>query len=141
VRVAEKRAPDVPLFVATLPIFSRGYYGAHPFEETSLEVPLGSGPYRVGRFEPGRFIEYQRVKDWWGAELPVSRGQNNFDVVRFEYYRDREVGFEGFSAKNYLFREEFTSRTWATRYDFPAVKNGRVKRDALPDDTPSGAQG
>jgi microcin C transport system substrate-binding protein len=140
-RFAPKRARDVPLFVAGLPIFSRAYYAAKPFDETTLEVPLGSGPYKVGRFEPGRFIEYQRVKDWWGAELPVARGQNNFDVVRFEYYRDREVGFEGFSAKNYLFREEFTSRTWATRYDFPAVKNGRVKRDVLPDDTPSGAQG
>ena len=140
-RFAPKRARDVPLFVAGLPIFSRAYYAAKPFDETTLEVPLGSGPYKVGRFEPGRFIEYERVKDWWGAELPVARGQNNFDVVRFEYYRDREVGFEGFSAKNYLFREEFTSRTWATRYDFPAVKNGRVKRDVLPDDTPSGAQG
>jgi microcin C transport system substrate-binding protein len=140
-RFAPKRARDVPLFVATLPIFSRTYYAARPFDETSLEAPLGSGPYKVGRFEPGRFIEYQRVKDWWGTDLPVARGQNNFDVVRFEYYRDREVGFEGFSGKNYLFREEFTSRTWATRYDFPAVKNGRVKRDVLPDDTPSGAQG
>ena len=69
------------------------------------------------------------MKDWWGADLPVSRGQNNFDIVRYEYYRDREVGFEGFTAKNYLFREEFTSRTWATRYDFPAFKDGRVKRD------------
>jgi microcin C transport system substrate-binding protein len=140
-RFAPKRARDVPLFVAGLPIFSRTYYAAKPFDETTLDAPLGSGPYKVGRFEPGRFIEYQRVKDWWGAGLPVARGQNNFDVVRFEYYRDRDVGFEGFSAKNYLFREEFTSRTWATRYDFPAVKNGRVKRDVLPDDTPSGAQG
>ncbi len=80
-------------------------------------------------------------KDWWGAELPVARGQNNFDIVRFEYYRDREVGFEGFTAGSYLFREEFTSRTWATRYDFPAFKDGRVKRDIIPDKTPSGAQG
>jgi microcin C transport system substrate-binding protein len=141
VRFAPKRARDVPLFVAGLPIFSRAYYAAKPFEETTLDVPLGSGAYKVGRFEAGRFIEYQRVKDWWGADLPVARGQNNFDVVRFEYYRDREVGFEGFSAKNYLFREEFTSRTWATRYDFPALRSGRVKRDILPDDTPSGAQG
>src|SRR5262245_21002354 len=141
VRFAEKRARDVPLFVATLPIFSRAYYAAHNFEETSLEVPLGSGPYRVGRFEPGRFIEYERVKDWWGAELPIARGQNNFDVIRFEYYRDRDVAFEGFTAKNYLFREEFTSRIWATRYDFPAIRDGRVKREIFPDDTPSGAQG
>jgi microcin C transport system substrate-binding protein len=138
---AEKRGRDVPLFVAGLPIFSRAYYSKQPFDQSTLDVPLGSGPYKVGKFEPGRFIEYDRVKDWWGAELPVARGQNNFDVLRYEYYRDRDVGFEGFTAKSYLFREEFTSRTWATRYDFPAVRDGRVKRDILPDDTPSGAQG
>jgi len=138
---APQRARDVPLFVAGLPIFSRAYYATKPFEESTLDVPLGSGAYRVGRFEPGRYIEYERVKDWWGAELPVARGQNNFDIVRFEYYRDREVGFEGFTAGSYLFREEFTSRTWATRYDFPARKDGRVKQDVLPDETPSGAQG
>ncbi len=141
VRFAEKRGRDVPLFVASLPIFSRAYYMKRPFEESTLDIPLGSGPYKVGRFEVGHFIEFERVKDWWGADLPVSRGQNNFDVVRFEYYRDREVGFEGFTSKTYLFREEFTSRVWATRYDFPAMKDGRVKRDVLPDDTPSGAQG
>jgi microcin C transport system substrate-binding protein len=138
---APKRARDVPLFVAGLPIFSRTYYATKPFEETTLDVPLGSGAYKVGRFEAGRNIEFERVKDWWGADLPVARGQNNFDTVRFEYYRDRDVGFEGFTSGNYLFREEFTSRTWATRYDFPAFKDGRVKRDVLPDDTPSGAQG
>jgi microcin C transport system substrate-binding protein len=136
-----KRARDVPLFVAGLPIFSRAYYTAKPFDESTLDVPLGSGAYKVGRFEPGRYIEYQRVKDWWGADLPVARGQSNFDTVRFEYYRDRDVGFEGFSAGNYLFREEFTSRFWAMRYDFPAVRDGRVKRDEIPDNTPSGAQG
>jgi microcin C transport system substrate-binding protein len=141
VRFAAKRGRDVPLFVASLPIFSRSYYANRAFDETTLEVPLGSGPYKVGRFEPGRYIEYERVKDWWGAELPVSRGQNNFDVVRYEFYRDRDVAFEGFTGKSYLFREEFTSRIWATRYDFPAIRDGRVKRDVIPDDTPSGAQG
>jgi microcin C transport system substrate-binding protein len=140
-RFTEKRGRDVPLFAAGLPIFSRAYYSKRPFDETTLEVPLGSGPYRVGRFEPGRYIEYDRVKDWWGADLPVSRGQYNFDVVRFEFYRDRDVAFEGFTAKNYLFREEFTSRIWATRYDFPAIRDGRVKREVVPDETPSGAQG
>jgi len=138
---APKRARDVPLFVAGLPIFSRAYYATKPFDQSTLDVPLGSGAYKVGRFEPGRFIEYNRVTDWWGAGLPVARGQNNFDIVRFEYYRDRDVGFEGFSAQSYLFREEFTSRFWATRYNFPAVKDGRVKRDEIPDDTASGAQG
>ncbi len=140
-RFAEKRARDVPLFVAGLPIFSSAYYAKRPFDETSLDPPLGCGPYKVGRMEVGRFIEFERVKDWWGADLAVSRGQNNFDTVRYEYFRDREVGFEAFTAKAYLFREEFTSRTWATRYDFPAFKDGRVKREVLPDETPSGAQG
>ena len=138
---APNRARDVPLFAAALPIFSRDYYSKRPFDETTLEVPLGSGPYKVGLFEPGRYIEYERVKDWWGADLPVARGQNNFDILRYEYYRDREVAFEGFTARSYLFREEFTSRVWATRYDFPAIREGRVTRDTIPDDTPSGAQG
>jgi len=138
---APSRARDVPLLVAGLPIFSRTYYATRPFDQSTLDIPLGSGAYQVGRFEPGRYIEYQRVKDWWGADLPVARGQNNFDTLRFEYYRDRDVGFEGFSAQSYLFREEFTSRFWATRYDFPAAKDGRVRRDEIPDDTPSGAQG
>jgi microcin C transport system substrate-binding protein len=141
IRFAPKRGRDVPLFVAGLPIFSRAYYANRPFDETTLDPPLGSGPYKIGRFEPNRYIEYQRVADWWGADLPVSRGLNNFDIVRYEYYRDRDVAFEGFTGKSYLFREEFTSRIWATRYDFPAIRDGRVKKDVLPDDTPSGAQG
>ena len=98
---------DLPLFIAWLPIFSRAYYAVRPFEETTLEAPLGSGPYKVGRFEPGRYIEYERVKEWWGADLPVARGQNNFDTVNYQYYRDRDVAFEGFTSKSYLFREEF----------------------------------
>jgi microcin C transport system substrate-binding protein len=141
VRFKPKRARDVPLFVASLPIFSRAYYANRAFDETTLEVPLGSGPYKVGRFEVGRYIEYERVKDWWGVDLPVSRGLNNFDVIRYEFYRDRDVAFEGFTGKSYLFREEFTSRLWATRYDFPAIRDGRVKRDVIPDNTTSGAQG
>jgi microcin C transport system substrate-binding protein len=141
VTFAAKRGRDVPLLVAGLPIFSQAYYATRPFDESSLDVPLGNGPYKVGRFEVGRYIELDRVKDWWGADLPVSRGFYNFDTVRFDFYRDRDVAFEGFTGRNYLFREEFTSRTWNTRYDFPAVVDGRVKRETLPDDTPSGAQG
>jgi microcin C transport system substrate-binding protein len=141
VTFAPKRARDVPLYVAGLPIFSQAYYSTRPFDESTLDEPLGSGPYKVGKYEVNRFIEYERVKDWWAADLPVNRGSYNFDVVRYEFYRDRDVAFEGFTGKNYLFREEFTSRVWATRYDFPAVKDGRVKRETLPDQTPSGGQG
>ncbi len=136
-----KRGRDVPLFVAALPIFSRAFYAKNEFDQTTLTPPLGSGPYKVGRVEVGHFIEFDRVEDWWGANLPVMKGLNNFDTIRYEYYRDREVAFVGFTAKNYLFREEYTARTWATRYDFPAFKDGRVKRDVIPDETPSGAQG
>ena len=141
VTFAEKRARDVPLYVAGLPIFSKAYYANRVFDETTTDTPLGSGPYKVGKFEINRFIEFERVKDWWGAELPVCRGSNNFDVIRYEFYRDRDVAFEGFTGKNYLYREEFTSRIWATRYDFPAIKDGRVKREEVPDQTPSGGQG
>jgi microcin C transport system substrate-binding protein len=141
VTFAPKRARDVPLYVAGLPIFSKAYYATRPFDESTLDAPLGSGPYKVGTFEVNRFIAFERVKDWWAADLPVNRGAYNFDVVRYEFYRDRDVAFEGFTGKNYLYREEFTSRVWATRYDFPAVKDGRVKLETLPDQTPSGGQG
>jgi microcin C transport system substrate-binding protein len=141
VSFAAGHARDLPLFIAWLPIFSRTYYAGRAFEETTLEPPLGGGPYKVGRFEPGHYIEYERVKDWWGADLPVARGQNNFDVIRYEYYRDRDIAFEGFTSKSYLFREELVSRVWATRYDFPAVREGRVKRDVIADHTTDAAQG
>jgi microcin C transport system substrate-binding protein len=141
VTFAKDRARDVPLFVASLPLFSKAYYANRAFDESTVDVPLGSGPYKVGQFEINRYIEYDRVKDWWAADLPVSRGSYNFDNVRYEFYRDRDVAFEGFTGRNYLFREEFTSRIWATRYDFPAVKDGRVKLETLPDETPSGGQG
>ncbi|BBF94860.1 extracellular solute-binding protein [Blastochloris tepida] len=141
VRFAPDRARDAPLFVAGLPILSKAYYAGKTFDAATLEPPLGSGPYRVGRMEPGRFIEYERVKDWWGADLPAMRGTNNFDVIRYEYFRDRDVGFEAFKAGEYLFREEFTSRVWARGYDFPALKDRRVVRDETPDNTPSGTQG
>ena len=141
VTFAPKRARDVPLYAASLPIFSRTYYATRPFDELTIDAPLGSGPYKVGKYEVNRYVEYDRVKDWWAADLPVCRGNYNFDTVRYEFYRDRDVAFEGFSGRNYLYREEFTARIWATRYDFPAVKDGRVKRETLPDETPSGGQG
>ena len=141
VTFTEKHGRDVPLYIASLPIFSQSYYASRPFDESTMDIPLGSGPYKVGRLETGHYIEYERVKDWWGADLPVSVGSNNFDIVRFQFFRDRDVAFQAFTARDYLFREEFTSRVWATQYDFPAVKDGRVKRETLPDDMPSGAQG
>lgn len=141
VRFVKNRGRETPLIVAGLPVLSRKNFEGKNFDEATLTAPLGSGAYRVGRLEAGRYIEYHRVENWWGEKLNVSRGLNNFDAVRYEYFRDREAGFQGFTARNYLFREEFTSRTWATSYDFPAARDGRVKKEVLPDQTPSGAQG
>jgi microcin C transport system substrate-binding protein len=141
VRFTANRARSAPLTAANLPILSKAYYSSRAFDETTLDPPLGSGPYKVGKFEQGRFLEFERVKDWWGTDLPINRGQHNFDVLRYDYFRDRDTAFQGFSAKGYLFREEFTSRVWATQYDFPAIRDGRVKRETIPDERPSGAQG
>jgi microcin C transport system substrate-binding protein len=110
VRFIKGRGRETPLMVAGLPVLSQKYFDGRNFDEATLTPPLGSGPYRAGKLEPGRFIEYNRVENWWGEKLNVSRGQHNFDVIRYEFYRDRDVAFQGFTARNYLFREEFTSR-------------------------------
>jgi microcin C transport system substrate-binding protein len=132
---------DLPLTVAVLPIFSKAYYSKRPFDETTLEPPLGSGPYLVDKLAQGRTIIYRRNPAYWGKDLPVNRGRWNFDTIRFEYFRDRTAGMEAFKAGAYDFREEFTSKVWATEYDFPALRAGRVKKEVLPDETPSGTQG
>jgi len=132
---------DLPLTVAGLPILSKAYYRAHDFTQTTLDPPLGSGPYVVGDVKQGRTISYKRDPNYWGKDLPVNRGRWNFDEIRFEYFRDRTAGMEGFKAGAYDFREEFTSKVWATEYEFPAIRAGKVKKEVLPDETPSGTQG
>ncbi len=141
VRFTGRQSRKAPLTIAGVPILSKAYYTRYDFGQTTLTPPLGSGPYKVGRHEVGRYVEYERVKTWWAADLPVSRGQFNFDVIRLEFFRDRQVDFEAFKKGVTTFREEFTSRTWATEYNFPAVEDGRVKREEIPDGRPSGAQG
>ena len=132
---------DLPLTVAGLPIFSKAYYSTHDFAATTLDPPLGSGPYVIGDVKQGRTISYKRDPNYWGKDLPVNRGRWNFDEIRFEYFRDRTEGMEGFKAGAYDFREEFTSKVWATEYDFPAIRARKVKKEVLPDETPSGTQG
>ena len=132
---------DLPLAVSALPIFSKAYYAKVDFSKTSLDAPLGSGPYLIKDFRPGEHVTYGRRADYWARDLPVNVGRNNFDELRFDYFRDRTAGFEALSSGVLDLREEYTSRDWATAYDFPAVKNGKVLRVELPDETPSGAQG
>jgi microcin C transport system substrate-binding protein len=141
VRFVPKRSRDAHLIVAGMPIFSAKYWETRDFEASTLDAPLGSGAYKVARFEQGRFIEFERVKDYWAANLPINVGLNNFDRVRYEYSRDRTLGFEDFKAGRVTFNEEYTSRIWNTGYDFPAVKDGRVKRVTLPDGKPVSSQG
>lgn len=136
-----QRSRDLHLIIAGLPIFSRAYYSTHDFEASSLEAPLGSGPYKLARFEQGRFVEFERVKNYWAETLPVNVGINNFDHIRYDYYRERQIGFEAFKSGQTNFNEEYTARLWATAYDFPAVLDGRVKKIEVPSGMPVGTQG
>ncbi|MEJ0052897.1 MAG: extracellular solute-binding protein [Methylovirgula sp.] len=131
---------EAAMIIAGQPIFSAAYYGKNAFNETTLQPPLGSGPYKVGAFDAGHFIVFERVADYWGKDLPVNVGQNNFDRIRYEYFADRKVAFEAFKAGVFTFREEFTSAVWATQYGFAAANDGRVKRETLPDQLPLGTQ-
>jgi microcin C transport system substrate-binding protein len=99
---------------------------------TMLEAPLGSGPYKIKSFEPGRSIGYERVNDYWGENLNVRRGCNNFDELRFDYFRDWNVAFEAFKADDFDWRVEYSAKNWATGYDFPAINEGRVVREEFP---------
>lgn len=136
-----ERTRDLPLIVAALPIFSKAYYARQPFEATTLDAPLGSGPYKVADLAQGRSITYQRRPDYWARDLPVNRGRFNFDELRYEYFRDRTAELEGLKAGAYDLREEFTAKTWATEYDIPQVRSGRMIKESIPDKRPSGAQG
>lgn len=140
-RFTGERTRDLPTTVAGLPILSKDYYAKVDFAKSTLEPPLGSGPYKVKGFKPGEYVAYERRDDYWAKDLPVNKGRFNFDEVRFDYFRDRIPAFEALKSGGLDLREEFTSREWATGYDFPALKDGRVVKTELPDDTPSGAQG
>jgi microcin C transport system substrate-binding protein len=128
---------DLPETVGGLPIFSKAHYLANnrDFEESSLEPLLGSGPYVLDRMEVGQTIVYRKDPDWWGADLPINRGRYNFETIRVEYYADYNAAFEGFKGGSYTFRNEASSKIWATGYDFPAVQKGWVVKRELPDGT------
>jgi len=130
----------LPLIVGGLSIVSEAYYRDRAFGETTMEPPLGSGAYRVAKVDPGRSVTYERVPDYWGAQLPLNVGRYNFDTIVYDYYRDRTVLVEALKAGEYDFHEEYTSKVWATQYDIPAVEQGWLVKDVLKDNTPSGVQ-
>jgi len=132
---------DLPTLLAAMPVLSKAYWGKRDFDRTTMEIPVSSGPYRIAKVDPGRSILYERDPNYWGKNLAVNRGRHNFDRVRIEYFRDRDIALEAFFAGAYDLREENTSRDWATKYDDkPAVIDGTIKRETLRDNTPSGVQ-
>lgn len=128
------QSPQTLFRIAEYPVLSKAWFADHPFDGSELVAPLGCGPYKVGFMSPGQTIEYHRVADYWGKDLPVNRGYNNFDRIRIEFFRDRQAGFEAFKKGDVLFRQEFTSRVWATEYEFPAIQDGRVIKREFPNE-------
>jgi microcin C transport system substrate-binding protein len=132
---------ELPLIVGQLPVLPKAWWSQRAFGPTTLEPPLGSGPYRVESVDPGRSITYRRVKEYWAAELPVNVGRFNVDTIRYDYYRDATVAIEAFKAGAYDFRRENVAKSWATNYDIPAVRDGRIKKQEIPHKIPTGMQG
>lgn len=132
---------ELPLIIGQLVVLPKHYWETRDFEATTLEPPLGSGAYRIDSFEPGRSVTYVRVPDYWGARLAVNAGQNNFDKVRYDYYRDSTVVIEAFKSGAMDYRDENSSRHWAISYDIPAVKDGRLKKEMIPHKRSAGMQG
>ena len=132
---------ELPDIVGQLPVLPRKYWEGRDFEKTTLEPPLGSGPYKIESFDAGRYIVYRRVADDWAKDLPVNRGRYNFDVIRYDFYRDRQIALEAFKAGAYDIREEFTSKNWAAGYDSPALRDGLFKKEEIPNQMPQGMQG
>ena len=131
---------ELPLIVGQLQILPSKWWASRDFEKVSLEIPIGSGAYKVDSFDPGRSISYRRVPDWWAKDLWMNRGRNNFEIIRYEYYRDATVQFEAFKAGEIDLRQENIARNWATAYDVPSVKDGRLVREEIPHELPTGMQ-
>jgi len=132
---------ELPLIVSELTVLPKHYWEGRDFTATTLEPPLGSGPYRIEKVEAPRSFTLRRVPDYWGKDLPVMRGINNIDKFRVEYYRDTTVAVEAFKAGAFDIRSENSSVTWATSYDIPAVRDGRLKKALIPHKQTQGMQG
>jgi len=132
---------ELPLIIGELAILPKHYWEGRDFEETTLEPPLGSGPYRIARFEAGRFLEFERVEDYWGRDLPVNRGAYNFDRIRYDYFRDDVIIREALKSGNLDYRDENQAKAWALDYDVPAVRRELLNKVAVPHQAPTGMQG
>ncbi|MDP6262518.1 MAG: extracellular solute-binding protein [Rhodospirillales bacterium] len=132
---------EMPLIMGLMPILSKSYYQGVEFERTTLVPPLGSGPYRIEAVDPGRSVSYRRDPGYWGRDLPVNRGQYNFDLVRYDYYRDGVVALEAFKAGLVDLRPETDPGRWASGYASPALKRGDILLEEFPHGRPAGMYG
>ena len=132
---------ELPLILGQLPVLPKHWWADRDFGAGSMEPPLGSGPYRIERVEPGRTIQYARVEDYWGKDLPVNRGFYNFNRIRFDYYRDNNVALQAFKAGQFDYWLETSAKNWASAYDIDAVKDGRIIKEEIPNLNPQGMQG
>ena len=131
---------EFPMITGHLPVLPKHYWQGRDFEATTLEPPIGSGPYRVKSLDPGRSITYELDRNYWGKDLPVNVGQDNSTVIRYDYYRDRAVEREAFKAGEVDFFSENTAKEWATGYDIPAVQRGLIIKREIPHENPQGMQ-
>jgi microcin C transport system substrate-binding protein len=132
---------ELPLVVGGLPVLPKHFFDGRDFTKPLTDAPVGSGPYRITNFELGRSVTFTRDPNWWAADMPTGRGTNNFDQVRYEYFRDSTVAMEAFKAGKVDIRSENIAKNWATAYDFPAVRNGAVIKREYTHKLPTGIQG
>ena len=132
---------ELPLIISEMVVLPKHFWADREFQKADLNILLGSGPYRIEKVEAGRSITYQRVEDYWARDLAVSQGKYNYDTIRYDYYRDATIALEALKAGEYDFRSENSSKRWATGYQSPALENGLLKQELIPNDNPTGMQG
>ena len=131
---------ELALIVGQLPVLPKHYWENKNFEETTLEIPIGSGPYKIKKFDPGRSITYELDDNYWGKNIPIKKGTENFGIIQYEYYKDRSIEREAFKAGDIDLFSENSSKEWATSYEIPAVKNNLIKKELIGHENPQGMQ-
>lgn len=132
---------ELPLIIGQLPVLPKHWWAERDFSAGNMDIPLGSGPYRIERVEPGRSLSFTRVADYWGKDLAINRGFNNFDRITFDYYLDNTVALQAFKAGQFDFWQETSAKNWATAYDIEAVHDGRIHKEEIQNHNPTGMQG
>lgn len=132
---------ELPLILGQIQVLPKHWWATRDFSKGDLQPPLGSGPYRIGKVAPGSAVTFERVKDWWAKDLPVSRGLYNFDRIQVDFYRDSQVALEAFKAGQFDVNLEYSAKDWNTGYDSPALRAGKFVQLAIPNHNPAGMQG